>query len=130
MIEPGEVVRRLVSAAGSIGPDWERHREDWDGTRAGFYNDVAVVARQVVALMAAGNRAELAEVFAEVESLLRQDLSRDANNLLIVGFLEDVQTITSHDEVGVASSAFAPFLGPTTLTAWVEVHGFWGTVDT
>jgi hypothetical protein len=90
MIESDEVARRLVSGAASIGRDWERHREDWDGKPAGFYNDVTVVAQHVVALMATGDHAEIAAVFAELERLLGPDLSREANNLLIVGFLEDV----------------------------------------
>jgi hypothetical protein len=130
VIESDEAVRRLVSAAVSIGPDWERHLEDWDGEPAGFYNDVAIVAHHVVALMAAGNHAEIRAVFAEVEVMLGHDLSVDARTLLIIGFLEDVQNIASHEDVGVQSSAFAPFFGPATLMAWVEVHGFWGSVDT
>lgn len=130
-IEPAHVVRRLVGAATTIGPRWEEHLALEDGDRSGDYIDISVLAFHVVDLMEHDRVYEIEAIFQQVEQLLRGDeLTRGAINLVVVGLLEDVQTITGHDHIPVRSSEFARFLGPSTLLAWIELHGHWGSEDT
>ena len=124
VVESDEVIRRLVAAATTFGPKWAEH----EAFSVGHYHDAAEVARHVVALMGAHCLDEVGAVFAEVERLLSEEISPEARTLLAIGFLEDVQTIGMNTS-GVGTSNFAPLLGPVMLTAWIEVHGFWGTDD-
>jgi len=125
-----EVVQRLVASANTIGPAWRAHLAQWDGKPAGFYNDVSVVAHHVIKILSKGEKDEVANVFQVVEELLAEPLTDRARGVLVIGFIEDVQNITSHPEREVGSSAFVPFLGPRTKEAWAEVHRSWGTTDT
>jgi len=130
VVEVPEVVEQLGAAATTMGPAWEQHRSLWEDDPAGAYNDLGFIAQHVVRLLGQDRVDEAGAIFNVVEELLNEPLSKPARNALILGFLEDVQTITSHADSLVPSSAFIPLCGPATLAAWFELHRSWGTRDT
>jgi hypothetical protein len=68
-------------------------------------------------------------LFDTVEWLFTGRLSGDAENLLVVGFLEGLQNRTTDTRCPVSSSQFLPLLGPRTRRRWDELHRWWGTTD-
>ena len=80
--------------------------------------------------MSNGSDSELRRIFQTVEAVLSEERASAAATLLTVGFVEDLQNITSHSEVGVPSSALVPYLGPQTTDAWWRLHETWGSEDT
>jgi hypothetical protein len=130
VIDCPEAVERLRAAARTIAPAWDAHLLQWHGEPAGFYNDVSVIAHHVVGLLGKGEVHEVRAVFAAVEQMLSNRLSDAAQDVLVVGFLEDVQNVTSHSDSPTGSSAFVPLLGPATRAAWSKLHDSWGSRDT
>jgi len=125
---------RLERGRSAIGGERDDDRPAWrehiaDGKPAGFYNDVSVVAHHVIGVLSKGETEEVASVFKVVEELLDEPLTDRAHGVLVIGFIEDIQNISSHTGP-LGSSAFVPFLGPKTKEAWAEVHRSWGTTDT
>ena len=130
-VRQNDVVELLVAAAmPSIAASWEQHLEFWTGEELrGASNDVGVVAHHLVELMNRGETTPVRSVLDVVECLLAGPLEIDVRNL-VVGLLEDLQNITSHDYVPVGSSSFVPLLGSRTKAAWEALHVGWGSSDT
>ena len=90
------------------------------------FTSVGELAHHVVGLAGRGG-AGVAPVFAEAEALL---VERDpsAAQLVIVGFLEDVQNIASHGDVTATSATFEPLLGEESRKAWGFLNALWAKV--
>lgn len=126
-----EVVAKLIAAAPTIGPAWRQYLDSWHGEEdRGEYNDIGVVARHLVQLVADGEDFEPRSIFDVVEEIYATNPSGEVSGLLTVGLIEDIQNITSWATSPVGSSAFLPFLGPFTTDAWYDLHRGWGTTDT
>jgi hypothetical protein len=130
VVDVDGVVTQLLEALPSIGEKWAVHLDLWDGDPAGSYNDVAVMAHHLVDLLSTGQTDEAAQLFRLVEELLDQDPPTEVRTLLVIGLLEDIQNITSHEQRPIGSAAFVPLLGPVTATAWHGLHRSYGTQDT
>jgi hypothetical protein len=101
---------------------WREHSAYWVPERAGVYNDLAELAGFVVDSYEQGNHDVIARVLAHAERLLEANDSQ-TNGLIVVGLLEDIQTIASHRPFGYA--VFAPHLGPISRRAWSEIERAW-----
>jgi len=116
------VIQELLTVAPDALPAWEKHRQFWSGEEAGAYNDIAVFAHHAVNAFAAGSNETVQRMFDVVE--LHFGGATDANrDLLVVGFIEDVQNIAFHRPFG--SAAFIQFLGPLAREAWREIEIAW-----
>lgn len=115
-----DLIERLLTAAWTVGPTWQEHLDFWEGDARGEYNDIAVVARHLVRLVADRQASEVQSIFDVVEDAYAADPSREVSNLLTVGLIEDIQNSTSWPSSPIGSSAFLPFLGPLTTAAWNE----------
>ena len=124
------VIERLVDAAITIGPARQEYLRNLGGESPGPYGDAGVVAHHAVFLASNGSEDELRSIFQAVETMLTEERTPGATNLLIVGLLEDIQNIASHPDAAVPSSSFVVYLWPYTADAWWRLHESWGSEDT
>ena len=111
------VVKALQEAAADT-----RWSPSAEAVEVGPYSVVAELARHLVA-QAKNNRSEgFAQVFRAVEVEL-QDPNAEARDLLIVGFLEDLQTLSLND--GLTLESWLPWLGPESRASWSAVERYW-----
>ena len=122
MIEPGEVVARVLAVAPGFGPRWEQHLATWDGAERGDFNDATELARYLVESYAAGATSEFAAVFAALEQVLESGTPA-ARNLVAVGVIEDLQTIASHEAFG--GQVFLEWLGPRGTEMYHRIRAQW-----
>jgi hypothetical protein len=126
-----DVISRLLAADPTIGTAWQEHLDFWEGDESrGGYNDIGVIARHLVQLVADHQDADVRALFDVVEDVYAGTPSREVSNLLTVGLIEDIQNSTSWPRSPVGSSAFLPFLKPLTLAAWNGHRQRWGTSET
>ena len=85
---------------------------------------IAAFAQHVVRLAEAGRADELPGVFTTVEELLEEG-DPDTVELVRLGFIESIQNICSHDDVGVTVDTLLPLLGPAATEAWIELDALW-----
>ena len=111
------VVRALTQAAVDTG--WSPSA---DAVEVGPYSVVADLARHLVARAKANSDEGFGEVFRAVETGLR-DTDTETRDLLIVGFLEDLQNLSLNNDL--ALEAWLPWLGPETRASWAAVERFW-----
>ena len=121
-IPVGGVIPRLLASCPSLTVPWKAHLDDWDGDERGNFNDAAVAAHLLVELLEAHDLQQLQRGLATIEDLLVGG-DQEARAMLIVGVIEDVQTISSNRGLDLAE--FSPFLGPETAAAWDRVLQYW-----
>jgi hypothetical protein len=117
-----EVVTTFLRIAPAFAQDWNEHLTFWGGEPRGQYNDTAEIARFVVLSFKRGNTNWFPEFFAEIEDWLKRDDPALAD-LLTVGLLEDIQTVSSHETFG--SAVFEQWLGPVTKSHWLRTRQMW-----
>ncbi len=122
MLAKDEAVRRLVAACPSFDKAWQAHLAWWKGEPAGEYNDLGALAEWVVDQMAEGHLGCFDTLFNEVELLLT-GANAELRNLLVIGFLEDIQNIAANRETD--PDIVLPFLGPETRKGWFELINMW-----
>ena len=121
-LAPADVVPTLLRACLSLAQPWEEHLAHWQDEEPGIYLNAGVVAGHLVDLLDAGNLNELRAGFAAIESLLIRG-DRDTRAMLIVGVIEDVQSIGLSR--GRNLTEFHPFMGPETAAAWERTLRYW-----
>jgi len=119
-------VRRLIAICPGFAQAWQAHLDWWEGEPAGDYNDVGALAQWVVERIGAGELDCLPALFQDVEAIL-EDASDELRNLLLVGFLEDVQNVAAN--TGVDPDVVLPFLGPESRKGWFDLIKFWHGPD-
>jgi hypothetical protein len=120
---PEELMPRLVAEFPGFRPRWEKHLHYWNGEPAGAYNDIAEFARYVVKeLYPAKETEEIHRAFDIMEEFLASG-NQQVQELVAVGFLEDVRNIGSWEAFG--SAAFIPFLGQKSREEWDELENVW-----
>jgi hypothetical protein len=118
-----DVMSRLVEEFPGFRPRWEKHLALWKGEPAGNYIDIAEFAHFVVEeLYASGEPGRVQHAFDLMEGWLANG-DRGVSDLVIIGFLEDVQNIASWQTFG--REAFVQFLGPKSRDAWNELERVW-----
>ncbi len=86
------------------------------------YNHLGELAHHLVNSLKASNTQGLEPVFAEVERQL-DAASPEVRDLIIVGFLEDLQNISLNSELPLAR--WDPWLGDKTSEAWKVLEDLW-----
>jgi len=118
-----EIMPRLVEEFPGFRPRWEKHLSFWKGEPAGGYNDISEFAHFVVKeLYPSGKTEEVQHAFDLMEQWLVNG-NQKVRDLVVIGFLEDVQNIASWQPFGRA--VFLPFLGPQSRDAWNEIERVW-----
>lgn len=86
--------------------------------------ELSELARHLVDAAERGEADELPAVIAAVELVLA-DASPAMVSMVRTHFIEDIQNITSHRDVGVTPDAFRSVLGPLALEVWDELDESW-----
>jgi hypothetical protein len=126
VVEKSQAVERLVAACSGFKDAWQAHREQWKGEPAGDYNDLGVLAQWVVDRMAAGDHDCFAMLFSELEALL-SNASPELRDLLVVGFLEDIQNVSTNRDID--PDVVLPFLGRESRRGWFDLIRLWHGPD-
>lgn len=125
MIAKDDMMRVLVDACPSFGPEWQAFQDEWRGETDDLplYVVLAFFARHLIGMLERGETAGLLAVFAAVERLhLEGDgYVREAGT---VGLLEDLQNLNLHSN-GTEPEQFRRFLGPATAGWWDKLSRFW-----
>jgi hypothetical protein len=134
MIEPpgphdpdGTVIEALLAACPSFSDRWKEHLASSDGG-IGSYVDVGAFSGHLVDLLDSDETSEFAAVFDAIERMLI-DGDDGVRYLVTYGLIESVQNVASNRRGWLFAGRFRQWLRPATLTAWDEVHRFWGTSD-
>ena len=88
----------------------------------GPYAILGELAQRLVASMQADETAHFDQVFDTVETILGS-ASPETRDLIIVGFLEDLQNISLNRAVGL--TAWTVWLGTNTREAWDTLEAAW-----
>jgi hypothetical protein len=126
MVEIEEVNDLFLKICPNIKDKWEEHLKWWEGDEEGYergyYNDIAEFVHYSVDCYEQNDRATLAEIFSLVERLIL-DGSSDVKGLMIVGFLETLQSYASHRVYGYR--VFEDYLGSQSREAWRQIEVLW-----
>lgn len=125
-LSQADAVGLMVTACKEFQPAWEKHQGWWGGERAGHYNDLGALATWLVAEVGAG-RTECLRAVARVFEDLLATRDRELRDLLVVGFLEDVQNVAVNG--GLSPDIFGLALGPRAQMAWDELVVLWHGKD-
>jgi hypothetical protein len=88
------------------------------------FTRVGALAHHVVALIEKRDLEEVGWVLSSVERVLAEG-DEDAVELVVLGFLEPLRNIVSHDDVAVAADELAAVLGPDAAAAWAQNERLW-----
>jgi hypothetical protein len=117
-----DVVNRLVQAYPPYASSWATYSRSDEFDPDLPYTHLGDLATFLVDRIEADQTEAFASVFAELENLLAQADSRN-RDLLIVGFLEDLQNISLNR--GVALDRWAVWLGGLAKDAWMAIRELW-----
>jgi hypothetical protein len=109
-------------SAGGAGEDYASSFEEPDHPDP-FVRSEAL-AHHVVDLVARRDVEEVGWVAAAVERVLAEG-DEDAIELVVLGFLEPLRNIVSHDDVGVSAGELADLLGSGASEAWADNEHLW-----
>ncbi|GAB5410569.1 MAG: hypothetical protein BalsKO_29340 [Balneolaceae bacterium] len=122
MLNLEDIVPMMLKACPSAREAWSEHLEWWEGEKAGDYNDIAVFSHHIVHCFKTGNEKEIKAAFKTIEKLINEG-SDDVRGVAVVGFLEGVQNISSHEDFGY--SVFEPYLHSSSKQGWYELIELW-----
>lgn len=126
-ISTSEAFALLLDACPGARADWEEHIIDCEGEADDSpFLGAAVFARHVVELKAAGKTETFPAVFKLIERLIVEGDGK-VREIATIGFLEDIQNISSWREFG--NEVFVQFLGPRSLSEWNELIKIWEGKD-
>jgi len=120
-INKSEMFSSLLGILPSAKDAWEEHLKDSEGDDLSYVG-ISVFTRRIVELSENNKMETFPSVFATVEKLLREG-NEEVKGLMIVGFLESLQNISSWTNRG--SKDFVEWLQPKTLQAWKELETAW-----
>lgn len=111
-----QVVQAILAAAGELGTISPEARED------GPYTILGELARNIVLAAREHDRPGFEQVFNVVEQNLAS-ASAETRDLLVVGFLEDLQNISLNR--GIPLDTWTAWFGGHTAEAWEVVKRMW-----
>lgn len=106
----------VLDAAGVLGQVGE------DAAAVGPYTVVTDLAHKLVDALGRGETGAFTSTFSALESQLAS-ASPESRELLVVGLLEDLQTLSLNE--GLSLDAWAQWLGPRTLEGWEVMKAYW-----
>lgn len=127
MITSDEAFDLLVGACPSYfaASDLDRYVAKFeDPDTPDLFVRTTALSHHLVALIAAGDRADVAAVADVLEQLLTEG-DEDTVELAELGVIESLQNIVSHQDVAVAPDQVLAVLGPGAATVWLEHTKVW-----
>ncbi len=118
-----DVMPRLVAEFPAFRPAWDKHLEYSEGKPAGYYNDITQFVYFVVRDLYPSEKIKEVQRALDVMEDLLKNGSNAVRELVVVGFLEDLQNLASGQAFG--KEAFIQFLGPKSREAWDELERLW-----
>jgi len=118
----GDTSEAIIAASPDFGETWDRFKASYIYAPDEPYNHLGQLAHHLVNSIKAGKVVGFTPVFAEVEDQLTT-ASAEVRDLIIVGFLEDLQNISLNRDVPL--TAWTPWLGKRTAQAWKVLDDFW-----
>ena len=112
-----QALEQMIHAGVALGWSPSRTAEE-----TGPYSILGELAQRLVACMQADETKHFGNVFESVETILGR-ASPETRDLIIVGFLEDLQNISLDGPLGL--SAWTSWLGTSTREAWDTVEAAW-----
>ena len=117
-----EDVERIIASAPRFRTRWEAFLKEWETEPSlPYYLAMGDLAHYVVENYAQGTTKEFPELFSTVEASL-QSPDPEFENLITVGFFEDIQNIASHREFG--DDVFRQWLGTRSAVIWDEIDAY------
>jgi hypothetical protein len=112
-------VETIVAAAPGFRMGFAEFLQEWEGEiPLPWYLAMGDLAHYVVESFERGITDEFPGLFATVESLLFKS-EPELEDLIAIGFFEDIQNIASHRDFG--ANPFRQWLGPRSAILWDEV---------
>jgi|SRR5882672_6751432 len=130
-IDEAEAVKRMVLACPGFHDSLVSYRDSGGNPEEGF-NMMSELARWVVGQVSAGDFTCFQELFSELESLLANDLTNDARDVLVIGFIEDIHNDAVRlrkPDKRIDPDLVFPYLGPKSRATWFELvnhYSKWG----
>ena len=121
-MKPEDIIPSLLKACPDFAPVWKAHVAYWANEQRGHYIDMSEFAHFLVKSVSAGKVKCLPEAFQVIETLLNQG-NDEVKQLVSIGLLEDIQTISSNNQV--SPDIFLKWLGPSSTLAWIEIAKMW-----
>jgi hypothetical protein len=115
-------VENIIATVPGFRNSFQEFLQEWE-TEASlpWYLAMGELAHYVVESYERGITGEFPELFATIETLLGKSES-ELENLITVGFFEDLQNVASHRDFG--AHPFRQWLGPRSLVVWDKVDAF------
>jgi len=117
-----ELMPAILQLVPGFKDRWEEHNKSWHDEPAGIYNDIAEFAHYLVDSYETEDTSWYASFFFFIESLLVSG-NNDIKELASIGFLEDIQTISSWRSH--KGKIFIEYLGPQSKKAWDYLDKLW-----
>jgi hypothetical protein len=122
MTELYEVNNLFLKMCPSVQDKWNEHLEWWKGDERGNYNDIAVFVHHTADCYEQNDQSCLNNIFSLVENLVLNG-TEEVRGLMIVGFLETLQTYASNRDYGY--KVFESYLGSESQKAWRQLEVLW-----
>lgn len=88
----------------------------------GIYNKLSILAQYIVDAYKVGKTDDFPKLFNTLELLIREG-DEKARELIMIGFIEVLQSIALNETFGLDS--FKPWLKEESLRSWNEIAKFW-----
>jgi hypothetical protein len=122
-----EMMDPLLDVCPSFRPHWSEFLAEWSDTEdKPLYLALGMLARHLIAMLAAGDTTGVARTFAVVE---RWHLEGDSyvKEAATIGLLEDLQNASLHQSTSPAQ--FEPLMLLESLKSWRKVEAYWTNGD-
>jgi hypothetical protein len=117
-----EDVERIIASVPGFRTHWEGFLKEWETeTSLPYYVGMGELAHYVVEDYLRGFTKEFPDLFSTVEALL-QNPHPEFENLITVGFFENIRNIASHRRFG--AEVFRQWLGTRSAVIWDEIDAY------
>jgi len=100
----------------------EGYLKDWENNSPGDYLEIAVFSRLVISDYKTCKTEYFDNLFVYVEKIFNEG-DTEAKDLIGIGLLEDIQTLSTHEEFGY--KVFEKWLRELSRQAWFEIERTW-----
>lgn len=149
MITKSQIIPLFLKACPSFYPIWKKEHHEWDKITSdsaseeyrAYYPHITRFANHIVNLLNNDQIDEFPKIFKVVEKIL-QDGDQESKELMVVGLIEDLQSLLSHppsehsfirnpevkmlihasNRGSIDDRRLYRWLGPKTKKAWVDIR--------
>ncbi|MEE4243807.1 MAG: hypothetical protein V2I33_00260 [Kangiellaceae bacterium] len=97
-MKPRTFVDNLKTACSDIDEQWQEHLDFWEDEEPGYYNDISVIVHYIISKYKESNLEDFQRI-AEVIELGLQSNNAETSELALVGVLEGILFVGSHDDI-------------------------------